>query len=301
MSTSGVVSWGRRLAVLGVGLQAAAFLLPGDRGGALAGGRGLMAVLGLVLIASGLVLAWGDAGERRSRFATASVAIALVALVLTAAWVARTHDEPAGASVDASAGAAAARATGDATAPATTPPASATAAALGLSGHDHHGVEVSIPQMDAATQAALDSQLATARQVALQYPHLHDALAAGFTEAAPYDTQIGSHYMKYDRIDHVFDVSAPEMLLYDGDTPDASIVGLTYYVIGSVPPEGFAGQADQWHQHKNTCITPDGPVFAGDGYRQCRANGSLAWMLHAWVVPGVESPLGVFSGENPRV
>ena len=30
-----------------------------------------------------------------------------------------------------------------------------------------------------------------------------------------------------------------------------------------------------------------------------KANGSAGWMSHAWVVPGCESPWGVFSGATP--
>ena len=30
-----------------------------------------------------------------------------------------------------------------------------------------------------------------------------------------------------------------------------------------------------------------------------KANGSAGWMSHAWVVPGCESPWGVFSGASP--
>lgn len=30
-----------------------------------------------------------------------------------------------------------------------------------------------------------------------------------------------------------------------------------------------------------------------------KANGQAGWMSHAWVVPGCESPWGVFSGASP--
>ena len=30
-----------------------------------------------------------------------------------------------------------------------------------------------------------------------------------------------------------------------------------------------------------------------------KSGGSSGWMSHAWIVPGCESPWGVFSGENP--
>lgn len=164
-----------------------------------------------------------------------------------------------------------------------------------------HGVSGGIPPMDASTTALLDGQLSAARVVAGRYPTVADAVADGFRPAAPYESLIGSHYLRFGDVDHVFDVTRPEMLLFDGDSPDSRLVGLSYYVVGSAAPEGFAGKADRWHQHVQTCLTPDGPAFAGDGYRQCRASGRNSWMLHAWVVAGWESPQGVFSDENARL
>ena len=164
-----------------------------------------------------------------------------------------------------------------------------------------HGVPDGVPAMDATTTALLDRQLEAARRVATRYPTVAHALADGFSLAAPYESLIGSHYLRFDEVDTVFDVSRPEMLLFDGDAPESRLVGLSYYVVGSVAPDGFAGRADRWHQHVQTCLTPDGPAFAGDGYRQCKASGRNSWMLHAWVVAGRESPQGVFSDENARL
>ncbi|MBW3614519.1 MAG: hypothetical protein KY439_04310 [Actinobacteria bacterium] len=164
-----------------------------------------------------------------------------------------------------------------------------------------HGRSGAIPAMDAETTARLDLQLAAARALATRYPTAAHAMADGFSLAAPYESLIGSHYLRFSDVDNVFDVARPEMLLFDGDSPDSRLVGLSYYVIGAVPPEGFAGPADHWHQHLQTCLTREGPAFAGDGYRQCRASGRNSWMLHAWVVSGRESPQGVFSDENARL
>jgi hypothetical protein len=32
-----------------------------------------------------------------------------------------------------------------------------------------------------------------------------------------------------------------------------------------------------------------------------KSGGGAGWMSHAWVVPGCESPWGLFSGENPKL
>ncbi len=78
-------------------------------------------------------------------------------------------------------------------------------------------------------------------------------------------------------------------------------------------PEGFAGPNDHWHRHTGICIryTPNGievplPADANVTRTQCQdVHGSFmgltGWMVHAWVVPGWESPQGVFSHSNANV
>src|SRR5262249_3882930 len=106
----------------------------------------------------------------------------------------------------------------------------------------------------------------------------------------------------------------PMSLIYAGTNPTSQITGLMYYGIGNTAPEGFAGPNDHWHRHSNVCIkgglggTLDTPFPADQDVTsaQCTAaGGSLmavtGWMVHAWVVPTWESPLGVFSHDNPNV
>ena len=73
-------------------------------------------------------------------------------------------------------------------------------------------------------------------------------------------------------------------------------------------PEGFAGGNDIWHYHTDVCIVSgkDGSIdtpFGADttvSKAMCDGvHGSLdnrtPYMLHTWVVPGYDSPQGVFS------
>jgi hypothetical protein len=101
------------------------------------------------------------------------------------------------------------------------------------------------------------------------------------------------------------------MILYDGNGPDARVVGLSYYIMqkgDAEPTQGFTGDNDHAHRHIGLCIK-DGLVV-GDSTttpEQCEAQGGKkagssgvgGWMSHAWVVPGCESPWGVFSGASP--
>ena len=158
--------------------------------------------------------------------------------------------------------------------------------------------------LDPATEATLEQQLAVARSVALRYPHLSDALKAGYTQALEYGSGIGSHYMKFPQTLKPFDVANPAMLLYNGDSPGSVVVGVMYYVYSSAgPPDGFAGPLDHWHLHPQTCVGADGAQFSGDpeGFRECGNAGRNGWMLHVWCVPGWESALGMFSEENNRL
>jgi len=166
-----------------------------------------------------------------------------------------------------------------------------------------HGVAVPEQPLDAATRAALGAQLVRARTAALQFPTVTDAERAGYRMVTPYVKGIGAHYMNFSLVDSTFDVDHPEMLLYDGTAPTARIVGLSYYVLsGDAAPDGFAGPNDHWHQHIGLCIK--GTVVVGGeklSEAECTARGGVkspgtgAWMVHAWVVPGWESPQGVFS------
>jgi len=164
-----------------------------------------------------------------------------------------------------------------------------------------HGDIPLVPEqpLDAATAAVLASQLDRARAAALRYPTVAAAREAGFIEATGVTPGVGAHFMKFSEITGVFDVDHPAMILYDGVLPTSRVAGLAYYVIsGMTPPEGFAGPNDHWHQHPAVCVTPTGPVLAGDAPQICRLAGRPAWMLHAWVAPAYPSAQGWFSPEN---
>lgn len=157
---------------------------------------------------------------------------------------------------------------------------------------------------------ALAQELAVARDTALSMPTAADALAAGYVKVTGYVPGIAAHYMKFSLVDDRFEVDQPEMVLYDGDGPDAHVVGLSYYLMqpGDVEPsQGFTGDNDHTHRHVGLCTGPNNVVIGDSAttVEQCtarggrKADGNAGWMSHAWVVPGCESPWGVFSGASP--
>ena len=179
----------------------------------------------------------------------------------------------------------------------------------GAGGHGHHGPSPQQAITDPAVRTALADQLAVARVAAMQLPTAADAQAAGYRKVTTYLPCIAAHYIKSSLVDGTFDPSAPEMILYDGNGPDAKVVGLSYYVLSTVgAPVGFAGPNDPWHQHIGLC-TRNGLVVGGSNLteEECAArggrkgDGSNAWMVHAWVVPGWESAWGTFSAEHPEL
>jgi len=184
-----------------------------------------------------------------------------------------------------------------------------------LNGHQIVGVKAqdvlaeTVPDkpLDRATHALLAAQLVAARTVAMKYPTVADATAAGYhLVGGGFGPGSGAHYIG--GYFSGFDPSHPLALIYDGISPTSPVVGLMYYAMSVLPPEGFAGPNDHWHRHSGVCLgngsdvlfPPDSDVTA----LQCaNVHGSYmritGWMVHAWVVPGWESPRGVFSHENP--
>jgi hypothetical protein len=184
---------------------------------------------------------------------------------------------------------------------------------VGQGKHGHSGPSGWTSITDPAQRDELAAQLTLARDAADRYPTVADAEAAGYRMVTAYIPCIGAHYIKQINFVSGFDPSNPEMLLYDGTSPDASIVGLSYASMNDpkVAPEGFAGPNDPWHKHDlngGLCIK-DGVVVGGesDSQEECAAKGGSKvgldnlWMNHTWVVPGWESSWGLFSNEHPEL
>jgi hypothetical protein len=178
---------------------------------------------------------------------------------------------------------------------------------VGVKAHDVAAEAVPDKPLDRATRALLAQQLVAARAVAMKYPTVASATAAGYhLVGGGFGPGSGAHYIG--GFFGGFDPSHPLALIYDGIAPTSQMVGLMYYSMSPAAPAGFAGPNDHWHRHSGVCTGAGGAVlFPPDSDvlpAQCaRAHGFYmyvtGWMVHAWVVPGWESPEGVFSHENP--
>jgi len=190
-------------------------------------------------------------------------------------------------------------------------PAASEGQLMDAEGHNHRGPAVQKP-MDFATRQQLAKEQLQARDVIFRYPTVAAAEKAGYKKSTPYVPCIGAHYTNIGLAGN-FDINAPSELLYDGTTPDARIVGLSYLVFHKGgAPEGFAGPNDIWHQHNfngGLCVNPKGVVIGAEGTsrEQCTARGGVkvplndVWMLHDWVAPGWECSWGAFASECPEL
>jgi hypothetical protein len=164
-----------------------------------------------------------------------------------------------------------------------------------------------------ADRVELARQLTLAREVALQYPTVADAERAGLRRAGPFSPGLGAHYISYrgatgndDGVMSDDDIRNPVAWIYDGTKPDSRVAGL-FYGTSKENAEGFAGPNDTWHLHRDVCIKMgangvDTPLGADRDATKadCDAVGGTLiertqYLLHLWVVPGYESPEGVFS------
>jgi hypothetical protein len=168
-----------------------------------------------------------------------------------------------------------------------------------------------------AQRQELAIQLVAARSTALQYPTVAAATQAGYILAGEFTPGAGAHYVSITKsassyLGHTsaMDPAHPLALIYQGTAPTSRIVGLMYGAFTVAAPEGFTGPNDHWHRHTNLCITFDkgsiGIPFPPDSNVKKSACDALhgqfmretLWMVHAWVVPGWDSPQGVFSHAN---
>jgi hypothetical protein len=169
-------------------------------------------------------------------------------------------------------------------------------------------------------QAILSGQLAQSYQAAMRYPTVASAKAAHMVLAGGMAPGVGAHYQELSETslkgvnpDGSINAPEPASWIYASTATNAPVVGVMYESLSTKKPSGFVGPNDHWHRHSNLCVqfTP-GKIavpFAPDQVvtpQECAdVHGTFmkktVWMVHAWVVPGWESPQGVFSHSNLHI
>ena len=170
--------------------------------------------------------------------------------------------------------------------------------------HDHDHPNGSIDDLSPTERAEFDTQWDAAVASVPRYDTIAEAEAAGFVLASGHSDGAGVHYVKWSWVDRPFDPQKPSMLLYDelvrGEPME--LIAYSYWVASDGEPEGFVGDADGWHQHRGVCFINGYIKDEHIEREQCPGdwvNGEDLWMLHAWVVPGIENVYGPFHTVNP--
>jgi hypothetical protein len=176
------------------------------------------------------------------------------------------------------------------------------------------------------------AELDQAKAYAKGFPTRASAEANGFTSTFGFIAGMGTHHGKnaitpalladpnFDPqnpiipnsiIDDVFDPKRPEFLQYNGDAPDAALVGMSYYVRTDtgLPPTGFPGNNDWWHHHLSLCMDPStAQAFAvNTSDAGCSADGGINvhlqnyYMLHVWLVDNLEYVADVHAPYHPCI
>ncbi|MGH9228984.1 MAG: hypothetical protein ACRD07_09720 [Acidimicrobiales bacterium] len=152
----------------------------------------------------------------------------------------------------------------------------------------------------------ISAQFDAALEFAQQWPTRGEAEAAGWNAQVNYAMGMGTHHALGNPLQGSFDPERPNFLQYDGNGPDAKLVGMSWYVDNGpdAPPDGFAGDNDWWHSHEYLCISNSTGLVIRDGPCLPGQNGTSVylgnyWMVHAWIVPGWEFETDVFRGHHP--
>lgn len=126
-------------------------------------------------------------------------------------------------------------------------------------------------------------EIARARRATARYHDLSRAIADGYVDINVFFPNMGFHYLKPSILDAQFDPERPELLVYAQDLYEGRmrLVAVEYAVpinlSPNAPPEGFTGNADEWHRNEQFGL----------------------WTLHAWI--WFRNPDGMFAEFNPRV
>ena len=125
-------------------------------------------------------------------------------------------------------------------------------------------------------------ELLAVRWATAKYRNIQKAKDDGYKDIDVKVENMGHHYMLHAIVDNKFEVTKPEILVYNKNADSSfTLVAVEYAVpIPLTPnkaPQGFFGSADKWD----------------------RNTGFNLWLLHAWV--WYKNPAGVFNPTNPRV
>ena len=169
-----------------------------------------------------------------------------------------------------------------------------------------HGGSHSGHSVSAEDQAILDVEIETARSMIKDLDTIEKVAARGYVLATSPSPGIGTHWVRWSQILEPFSPANPSMLLFDHSKSPPVLAGYSYAVQSASEPVGFAGDSDMWHRHAGLCVALSGWVIRerSTGPEECKGSyiaGGDFWMLHAWIVPGLENRDGMFAPANSKL
>ena len=184
----------------------------------------------------------------------------------------------------------------------------AVAGSVAAEGHAHTDSTITYEQLPKATKREVDQVIAL---WANRYPTAGDAASAGWFKGTRNLYGIGAHYIKSAAFTGAatFDLLNPNILLYDGDGPDAKFAGVSWVV--AEKPEGFTGGYDSWHSHTSVCMQGGGITSLSEENSQvwlseseCTTRGGRVFplsndqMMHLWIGPGYIDSGPIFAHDH---
>jgi hypothetical protein len=186
---------------------------------------------------------------------------------------------------------------------------------------DGTGHDAEVDVMYADLPADIKAQVDITKAYVEKYQTAADAEKDGWRKATISLNGIGAHYLRGGPTgflgEYSFDPANPNVLLFDGEGPDAKIAGASF-ILTEPDPQGYPTELDVWHYHYGVCFdTKTFLVIAEvDGHEgstismtpeQCTAEGATVFpiedlhMIHVWVAPDYIDDAPVFAHDHPKL
>jgi len=127
----------------------------------------------------------------------------------------------------------------------------------------------------------LAGELVSVKSATEKYHNVDNAIADGYVDIDLFVPNMGSHFLKADLLDEIFEMDKPELLVYSPSSNGGFILTAVEYAVpvalSADAPKGFTGEEDQWVINQDFGL----------------------WVVHAWV--WYDNPEGMFNPTNSRV
>ena len=182
--------------------------------------------------------------------------------------------------------------------------------------HHHIDSPITYEKLSSETKAQVDVVIKWAKK----YKTGADAAKDGWTQATKSLYGIGAHWLKggavgFTKMAKGVDITAPNVLLFDGEGPTAKLAGVSWIIGSNTDPEGFVGPDDHWHRHSSVCFQTSTLLVISEGDAKgspinlsaegCKRNKGILFpisnltMMHLWIGDGYMGKGPLFAHNHP--